>query len=489
MKPIYNTLALASTTLQISLSLQAKVTDGTEESETPIPADILDSLRVGLVAPDVSGARDLINGGECTLNGNKLDVVLATNDWIKGGVYRLQVSAIFGTQTRVIYVLDVSVPRYNVLADEPQEYDDTVTVVSTVGDGAGAQSVTHAELVTMRGNAQLVAGAWYRITDFVTTVANKDYARSAGHAFDVLVRALDSSTLDENARAIQHAGDTYFADCNLAAWELKYSLNNDTERFSWADKTNGKGVIWFMRDEWNNSAFYDFKNVQFKRWAVKEIQDANGNRLNDPTSTFAYNIGTQEIRYGYQGENYNNGKYLFVVNDADNFDWYYAFTWINENNEVKDATIVGHKLLSDEGFSYGVHDNERGACFVSNAEISKELMRDLDNGVRAATYTYEDGLFYGMYGTKTGNNCYSWTCGNDCSSWTCGHYYRYFTLEDGVQYVNISCGVTTSSSAYAQNILVHSGVKGTVNSHVTCNIATANNDFLTEFGTVVQGTI
>ena len=55
--------------------------------------------------------------------------------------------------------------------------------------------------------------------------------------------------------------------------------------------------------------------------------------------------------------------------------------------------------------------------------------------------------------------------------------------------MDISCAVTTSNSAYAQNILIHSGVNGTNNSHVTCKIDTANNDFLTEFGTVVQGTI
>ena len=88
-----------------------------------------------------------------------------------------------------------------------------------------------------------------------------------------------------------------------------------------------------------------------------------------------------------------------------------------------------------------------------------------------------------------GNYCYYWTCGNYCYSWMCGNYYRYFALEVGVQNVDISCTATTSSSAYAQNILIHSGVRGTGGSRVTCEIATTNNDFLTEFGTVVQGTI
>ena len=137
MKPIYKILELVSATLQVSLALQAKVSDGTEESQTPIPADILETLRVELVAPNVSGARDLIKSGECTLDGNQLVIALATNDWLKGGVYRLQVSATFGTQTMVIYAMDVTVPRYNALGDETQEYEDTVTVVSTVGGGGG----------------------------------------------------------------------------------------------------------------------------------------------------------------------------------------------------------------------------------------------------------------------------------------------------------------------------------------------------------------
>ena len=553
-----------------------------EVTAAEIPGDVLDTLRVRLVSPGTSGAVELSQDANkpCyyTLEGSNLLITLSN---LVGGVHRLTVLVKYGTNTRALLLVDLSVPQNiqflksdgavlmplirkpeldttldgvnwygyayiygkkiawlqtdkplhvrgtiqalyaesleteigNATAitasvvqnegvsifDETPAEPITFGAVDTFGSVGGvAQIVTHAKLVEMRDNAQLFAGAWYRITDFVTTVANKDNARSAGHDFDILVRALDSSTLDENARAIKHAGDTYFAGCNLAAWELKYSIDNDAKRFSWADQTNGKGVIWFMRDEWNNSKFYDFKNVQFKRWSVNEIQDKNGNRLDDPTSTFAYANGTQDIRYGHIGENYIYGKYKFVIGDSNDFDWYYAFTWINANNEVKDATIVGQTLLNDEGFSLGVHDNNHGACFVRNSVISEELMRDLDNGVDVATYTYEGGVFYGMYGTKTGNdcnswtcgnNCSSWTCGNECNSWTCGNYYRYFAIEDGVKYADISCAVTTSNSAYAQNILIHSGVNGNRNRHVTCEIATVNNDFLTEFGNVVQGTI
>ena len=65
----------------------------------------------------------------------------------------------------------------------------------------------------------------------------------------------------------------------------------------------------------------------------------------------------------------------------------------------------------------------------------------------------------------------------------------FFTLESGVSYVDLECGVTTDSSNIAQNILVHSGATGAPGTHAVCSVATANNNFLTEFGTVVQGTV
>lgn len=141
MKPIYKSIILEKAVLVVSLSLQAEINDGSDVITSDIDASYLDGLRVELVAPNVSGARDLIKSGECTLDGNQLGIVLVTNDWLKGGVYRLQVSATFGTQTMVIYALDVNVPRYDALSNETQEYEDTVTVVSTVGGGCADANV------------------------------------------------------------------------------------------------------------------------------------------------------------------------------------------------------------------------------------------------------------------------------------------------------------------------------------------------------------
>lgn len=129
--------------------------------------------------------------------------------------------------------------------------------------------ITYAELKNLRDNGELVAGASYRITDYVTTTAQEN-TRSAGHQFDVIVTADNENTLNEVARACLHDGDTYFSEhgAKLEAWQIWYCLDNNAERFAWAD-ADGKGVIYRMIDEYNNDCPYDFKNILFPY--VKEI--------------------------------------------------------------------------------------------------------------------------------------------------------------------------------------------------------------------------
>lgn len=73
------------------------------------------------------------------------------------------------------------------------------------------EETTYAALKAKRDAGELVPGRWYRITDFVTTVANDTEARSAGHSFDVLVMATTNKTLSEDAKAAVNANDlSYF---------------------------------------------------------------------------------------------------------------------------------------------------------------------------------------------------------------------------------------------------------------------------------------
>ena len=137
----------------------------------------------------------------------------------------------------------------------------------------GAIQITYSDLKTLINNSQLVPGQLYRMTDYVTTVntTNEPEAQSVRHQFDLIIRALSSNELDENVSAVQHSGDTYFNTCKLSSWNIKYDIDNNTDKYSWADSTNGKGVIYYMKDEWNNECPYDFKNVQFKRYKISSV--------------------------------------------------------------------------------------------------------------------------------------------------------------------------------------------------------------------------
>ena len=97
-------------------------------------------------------------------------------------------------------------------------------------------NITYDELVELRNSHALKPGEKYRITDYATTVkSNQLDVISGNHRFDIVVEALDNRTLSEQAKAVRHEDDGYFESENLEAWQLWYCLDNDKNRFEWAD--------------------------------------------------------------------------------------------------------------------------------------------------------------------------------------------------------------------------------------------------------------
>ena len=170
---------------------------------------------------------------------------------------------------------------YNDLADKP-DLDATLY-----------EAVTYSQLVTKISNSQLVKGRKYRITDYVTTTMQSDTFSSAGHAFDLVVTAIDVNKLDCEASALLHSGDTYFstAGADLSKWQIWYDVNNDTTKYAWADTANGKGVIYRMIDEFNNDCPYDFKNILFKR----KITSSGKFDLSNGSLSWVYTFGRKYI--------------------------------------------------------------------------------------------------------------------------------------------------------------------------------------------------
>ena len=153
------------------------------------------------------------------------------------------------------------------------------------------EEITWDDLKFLKDSGKLTPGMHYRITDY-TTITNPSMTvvQSAGHQFDIVVIADGQNTLNENATAVLHSGDTYFKDCDLNSWRLKYCLDNDRSRFHWAaDEKDGRGVIYWMEDEFHNQVPYDFKNIMFKRFKVNTVGS------NSPVSFDTFFNGTGNL--------------------------------------------------------------------------------------------------------------------------------------------------------------------------------------------------
>ena len=112
---------------------------------------------------------------------------------------------------------------------------------------------------------ELIPGCFYEIEDY-TLVLNPDRTdiKSGDHKFNIILQAISKNKFSEVAKAApsKDESNTYFSNCDLSKWELKYCIENDIDRFDWA-YNRGQGVIYYMKDEWNNECSYDFKNVRY----------------------------------------------------------------------------------------------------------------------------------------------------------------------------------------------------------------------------------
>ena len=311
-------------------------------------------------------------------------------------------------------------------------------------------SITYAEIKALRDQSKLKPGQFYRITDYVTTTKQEN-TRSAGHVFDVIVLATDVDTLNENAKAIKHEGDTYFANSHLDAWEIKYDLDNDITKYAWADETNGKGVIFYMKDEWNNECPYDFKNIQFKRWAITNITSNSLSTVTLQVLNKAFNFnnnGSKHFANKDMGGNWlPNSQGLTVTVDESKFGWYYTFNGMSSKDGITISNTydlsTNQFKLSDECLNWIEKNSSAGSdstdrCydnkislstdeyFVNNAYNKGRIVLNnivFNNGL---SYCYSDGEDWvyktcSCYRNTFGNNCYNNTFGNNCNANTFGN--------------------------------------------------------------------
>lgn len=303
-------------------------------------------------------------------------------------------------------------------------------VVGSGGSGSTESiiEITYSELKNLRDDSNLSPGCYYRITDYQCTTTQED-TQSAGHQFDIIVRADDKYALNENAFAIEHEGDTYFSNANLGAWELKYCLDNDTNRFAWADPVNGKGVIYYMKDEWDNECPYDFKNIQYvfiqgftvtlQTWKIR-TKVYGRNETNDQTidgTTYYSWIKVAEPSSG--GQDIPDEYWTTTLTLSTSMDRY----TISNGVATKDTngSIVSASSEDFDTFTFDSQGTDASLNVSSKTVYGNVILRYIVSNKIALNKIFaraNNTLTY--YNNKFGDSCYGNTFGNDCYSNTFG---------------------------------------------------------------------
>ena len=272
---------------------------------------------------------------------------------------------------------------------------------------AATQSVSYAELVALRNGKQLRPGHHYRITNFVTTVANDAEARSAGHPFDIIVLATAADTLSEEARAIVNENYAeYFATANLAAWKVWYCLDNDTTRFQWADEANGRGVIYRLVDEWQNDCPYDFKNVQFKRCLT------GGSFVDDVVDDWDWK-NTHYILSEDMGHFSN-----MAIKSTNDYRWFFTFSQADnaDLDNLRDASLTRLALETEVGayFNKACNCNTMRPYYTSALVDDAAYVVQALNNIILSSFDGGDGGAIKIYGNTFDIDCYNTTLHDHC---------------------------------------------------------------------------
>ena len=384
-------------------------------------------------------------------------------------------------------------------------------------------NVEWATLKAMRDGGQLIPGQQYRITDYVTTVNQhtNQNSRSAGHAFDIIVTALDSSTLSEQASAIQHEGDTYFKDARLEAWELKYRLDN----VQWSKQAGT-----YVTDEDNGYTFLVIGDITLSGHTYKLLQGFGMYVENWSDYALMETVAEGETIYCYYGDPEDfDPEEPEVVGTASGVEEVTeagkgTITWMKDEwgNEAgydfKNVQFKRWKVTDSMEGRTGFTDTYLGVLDNTAEKLSVE---DAEDFIWAYTFSSDamggEQTDYSLDGTHSvygniikemgngslpdnvffGENCYANTLSQDCSSnsFSQGCQYNSFSqnvqyvklssnymkqviVESGNQHLNVVCNQSTTSSQPCRNIKIEQGV-GNTTSEKTVTITTRNQNYQT----------
>lgn len=296
--------------------------------------------------------------------------------------------------------------------------------------------------------------------------------RSAEHPFDLVLTAVSQHEFDCRAQAVQSERDEdgYFAAANMQKWQiwydfeggLKYGWSNNkidgtyfrhpaldepgaAHPYAWKNRQYGNvvftncilpstsdkywtaaddtgagssiysvgehyGEIYRMIDENGNDCPYDFKNIQFKRYAIAE------------DTAYAK---------GYCLDSYMAAKLDIDMNWED-FEWLYTFTAVKDVDgmevEYLDASMLADynypqlgSLPKQRNLIYGNVIKPYVLTWLNYPETEYAMLNDIvfvNRIERVYSNTWQDYYHkgFGCYSNKIDDNCYCMTIGHNCTS-------------------------------------------------------------------------
>ena len=203
-------------------------------------------------------------------------------------------------------------------------------------------------------------------------------------------------------------GDSVYSDSSLETLVSTVISMEDGEPVP-----AGKGVIYRMVDEYLNDLPYDFKNIQFRRWAITDI-------TNDNLTTEALSSLQQSFV-----KSQNNGLYFAwspemsiygctATVDSSDSTFYYTFGGASDQSIVAPSGGTGcycnsmKRCYEDKGSLQTLNAN----VFLGSNCHSNTFGNNCDSN------TFGNDCYYNTFG----NNCHSNTFGNSCNQNTFGNY-------------------------------------------------------------------
>jgi hypothetical protein len=333
-----------------------------------------------------------------------------------------------------------------------------------------AEKITYNELVALRDAGNLVAGKMYRMTDYDTACGLED-VQCAGHPFDLVLMALDNKTLDEKCSAIWSERDTdgYFADSNLPAWDVRYCLDNDINRFESAlvgghimqvsdygisiecvpcGKKTIDGVTYYV---WKGNSFYALSEtptpevgsrvptVVDSSWTIHGDGYVESTYTRDGGTGVIYRLTDENnnvIHYDFKNfmfkRRVNNGKY-----DKDNGveTLCYTFSRIESNGSISDYSLKYNTSCCDNNIGAESLDNVFfGTCFsnIIGRVCCRNTFCDSFRINTLGDYTYDNVFYDSCVDNKLGpwftyNTAYLLSNNNICEGCRKATFPRKFT--------------------------------------------------------------